>query len=441
MRSCAPFSLGVMSKPLRLTAATLAIAALAPASASAAWTAPTPLSGSTEANPIAQGAFGGSVLTGWLKPTVSLSKRLGAPAAITAADPYEKAWAAGLDRDGNAVVLTVRKHAPFQRIRATLVAADGTRSTTRTISTDPHSSAQPQLAVAPDGTAVAAWVWHDPAGWRAQAAVRKPGQATFGKPQTLSPPAPLSGKAQTRPVIDVAAGDGGRAALTWQFSAGQETPLHVVTAVDGVFGADQALPGTSGYADVGLAVGADGAVQLAWLDAHFNGGASSLNVAQGTAGSPLAAPAVLSTGGKGISSGNQVGATFSADGSATVAWAKPGSSYEKGGTLEVFTRAAGGSFGTAQTVAHDAQGLALAGGPGDSAVLAWMRYVGKRPIVEAVTRSGGPFGAAATLSAPDSNALWPSVAMTPAGDAIAVWVTNSSGGGDGIPTAALAQVP
>jgi hypothetical protein len=202
-----------MSKPLRLTAATLAIAALAPATASAAWTAPTTITSSNEANPTAQGAFGGSVLTGWLKPTVSLSKGLAPPVAITAADPFEKAWAAGLDRDGNAVVLTVRRHAPFQRIRATFVAADGTRSATRTISTDPHSSAQPQLSVASDGTAVAAWAWHDPAGWRAQVAVRRPGQAAFGKPQTVSPPAPVSVKLQTRPFGKVAAGDGGRPAV------------------------------------------------------------------------------------------------------------------------------------------------------------------------------------------------------------------------------------
>ena len=162
-----------MSKPLRLTAATLAIAALAPATASAAWTAPTTIDTSVGSNPLAQSAFGGSVLTGWLEPTASLAKRsgdaFGAPTALTAADPFEKVWAGGLDRDGNAVVLTVRKHAPFQRIRATFVAADGTRSDTRTISTDPRSSAGPQLSVAPDGTAVAAWSWHDATGWRAPA--------------------------------------------------------------------------------------------------------------------------------------------------------------------------------------------------------------------------------------------------------------------------------
>ena len=83
-----------MSKPLRLTAATLAIAALAPATASAAWTPPATLSSSTVANPIAQGAFGGSVLTAGLAPTVSLAKRdgdaFGPLSPITAADQYEE---------------------------------------------------------------------------------------------------------------------------------------------------------------------------------------------------------------------------------------------------------------------------------------------------------------------------------------------------------------
>ena len=91
-----------MYTPLRLAAATLVAAAIAPATASAAWTAPTTLDRSTGANPLAQAAFGGSVLTGWLEPTVSLAKRsgdgFGAPAPITAADPFEKVWAAGLTR-------------------------------------------------------------------------------------------------------------------------------------------------------------------------------------------------------------------------------------------------------------------------------------------------------------------------------------------------------
>ena len=423
-----------MLKTFSAAAVTLvAAAAAAPASA---WTPPTTLSNADEANVLAQGAFGGSVLTGWLKPAAELSTALGAPQPITTADPYEKVWDFGADSAGGVVALTVRRHKPVQRIRARIVLAGGTRVKAYTISDAHHSATQPRLAVAADGTAVAAWQWHDAAGWRVQAAIRRPGQPRFDAPQTVSPPAP----GQLRPTLNVAAGDGARAALTWQVQSGTDASLHVLTATDATFGADQVLPDGGSWADVAPAVGADGAVHVAYLAQPA--GTTSLRVASGTAGAPLGAPTVLSTGGKGTSSGPQVAAAFSADGTATVAWAKPGQRYEEGGTLEVFTRAPGGGFGAAQTVATDAEGLSLAGGPGASAVLAWMRNTaskGIRWVTEAVTRpaAGGPFGAGATLSDTSKNALWPNVAMTPAGDAVAVWVTNTDGSGGGTPTAAI----
>src|SRR5690349_1314665 len=146
-----------MHKPfLHAAAATLALAALAPATASADWSAPItidPAAGG--ANPVAQSQ---GVITGWLQPTALLARRsgdgFGALKALNAADPYEKVWAADLDAQGNAVVLTVRRHAPVQRIRAIFVSADGTRSAVRTISAPGRSAGQPQLSVAPDGTAV-----------------------------------------------------------------------------------------------------------------------------------------------------------------------------------------------------------------------------------------------------------------------------------------------
>jgi hypothetical protein len=441
-----------MSRLLRLASAVTVVAAVAaPAPALAAWTPPTAIGSASDANPIAQGAFGGSILTGWLDPTVSLAKRsgdgFGKPVALNAADPYEKAWASALDKDGNAIVLTVRKHKPLQRIRAIFVAADGTRSATRTISDNTHSAAGPVLSVAPDGTAVAAWAWHDPAGWCAQVAVRRPGQARFDRPQTVSPPAPKVGRSQPRPRFEVAAGEGGRAVLSWQlFSSGAEAPLHIRTAsTDGVFGADQELAGAGGLADVALAVAPSGAVQVAYLDEHVgdNGGPSSLHVAQGMAGAPLAAPVTLATGGKGISSGTQVATAFSADGSVTVAWAKPGPRYEEGGALEVFTRTADGAFGAAQTVAQAAQGIVLATGPTGSAALAWMQET-QHPksvsyAIHASTRpqAGGPFGPEGTISDTAINGLWPSIAINAAGDAIAAWITNTDGSGGGAPAAAI----
>jgi hypothetical protein len=431
--------------------AAAALALAAPAPALAAWTAPVTVDPRIDDNPTAQRAFGGSILIGWDRPVMSLSKRsgdgFGPIAPLTAADPFETVWDAALDDGGNAVVLTTRRHKPVQRVRATLVTASGARSGPVTISDHSHSAADPRLAVAADGTAVAAWDWHDRAGWRVQAAIRRPGQARFDRPQTLSPPAAAIGRQQPRPWIHVAAGVGGRAVLTWQIGGSFELPessLHVRTAgADGAFGPDQELSGAGGLADVGLAVDPSGAVQLAYLDEHFSGreGASSLHVSQGIVGSPLSAPVVLSRGGKGTSSGTQVGAAFSADGSATVAWAKPGDRYEDGGTLEVFTRTAAGAFDAPQTLASHAEGIVLAGGPGAAAALAWMVGTGRtvRWAVHAATRpqAGGAFGADETISAPDRNGLWPSVAMTPAGDAIASWVSNTDGSGAGQATAAV----
>jgi hypothetical protein len=442
-------------RPPRILLALGAVGVLAaPSQALGAWTPPVTVDPSSQANPIAAGAFGGSVLTGWLKPTVSLATRSGDTFGplhpITIADPYEKVWDAGLAGDGEAIVVTLRKHTPTQRIRATLVAPGGARSGPVTISDRSHSAAQPQLDVAADGTAVAAWQWHDRAGWRVQAAIRRPGRPRFDKPQMISPPASEVAGRQPRPWIHAAAGTGGRAVVTWQIGGDYqlpESPLHVRTAgTDGIFGADRELPDAGGLADVALAVGASGDVQVAYVDEHFSGheSAAKLHVAQAVAGGPLSDPVVLSAGGKGTSSGAQVAAAFSQDGTATVAWAKPGEHYEEGGALEVFTRSPGGAFGGAQRLAADAaQGVVLAGGPAASAVVSWMRatHPGDRLSwsVHAATRgsAGGPFGADETISAADRNALWPSVAMTPAGDAVAAWTTNTDGGGGGQVAAAL----
>jgi hypothetical protein len=441
----------------RFTRAALAIVAavlVAPSAALAAWTTPVTVDARSESNPVAQGAFGGSVLTGWFERSVSLARRdgdaFGPLAPLSAADPFERAWDFDLAENGDAVVLTVRKHAPIQRIRARFVPASGPARGPVTISDRAHAATRPVLDVGPDGTTVAAWLWHARPSWLVQAAIRRPGQARFDRPQTLSVPAPAVGGLQPRPWVHVAAGTDGRAVLTWQIggdAALPERPLHVRTAgTDGVFGPDQELGDAGGLADVGLALDLSGAVQVAYLDEHFAGheAPTRLHVAQGVVGAPLSAPAVLASGGQGTSSGSQIGAAFSADGSATVAWARPGDRYEAGGTLEAFTRPPGGAFGRPQMIATGASGITLAAGPGASAVIGWMREAQGRhafPLwsVQAAIRppAGGTFGPDETISATDRNALWPSMAMTPAGDAIAAWITNRDGSGAGQVAAAL----
>lgn len=426
--------------------------ALLAASAVVGWSTPATVdTDPSGANPIAVGSGAGGVVTGWLRPVMSLSRRsgdtFGPLRPLIVANQFEKAWTAGLDDDGRAVVLTVRKHLPVQRIRAILVSPTGVRTGPRTISDRTHSASQPVLDVAPDGTAAAAWVWHDRRGWRAQAAILRPGASRFGAPQNVSPPAPVRGRQQYRPWVHVAAGDGGRAVLAWQIGGTAslpEAPLHVRTAVDGVFGPDQSLPDAGGLAGTALAVGPGGAVQVAYADQHFTGNEApaKLHVSQGTAGEPLSAPQVLSTGGIAVNSGSSVAADFSGDGAATVAWARPTNVHEAGGAIETFTRTPGGStFGPVQTLAPKGQGVELAGGPGRSTVVAWMtgQFVPRLSwTVHAAVRGAADaaFAPETTISSPDRQALWPTVAMTASGDAIAAWVTNTDGSGGGTVEAA-----
>src|SRR3954471_15305136 len=91
-----------------------------PSTALAAWTAPVTVDSSSQANPLAVGAFGGSVVTGWLGATVALARRsgdaFGAAEGNSGDRPFQGAWSAGVAAGSDAIVLTVRRHKPLQRI-------------------------------------------------------------------------------------------------------------------------------------------------------------------------------------------------------------------------------------------------------------------------------------------------------------------------------------
>src|SRR4051794_39535021 len=256
-----------MSRFIRAALALVAAVLVAPSAALAPWTTPVTVDARLESNPVADGAFGGTVLTGWLERNVSLARRsgdaFGPVAPLSAADPFEKVWDFDLAENGDTVVLSVRKHAPIQRIRARFVPASGPSRGPMTISDRAHAAAQPVLDVGPDGTAVAAWVWHAKPSWLVQAAIRRPGQPRFDRPQTLSMPARAVGRLQPRPWVHVAAGTGGRAVLTWQIGGDSplpQMPLHVRTAgTDGGVGAHPELRGAGGGAPRGPFPGPPGA--------------------------------------------------------------------------------------------------------------------------------------------------------------------------------------
>ena len=426
--------------PPRILAATAAALVLAPAAASAqpiftgdAWRA------SAVAGP------GGGAFTPWDPDKVALSARDGDGfvAATTAFTPaqFEKVWATGLNAEGEGVVLTLRKHKPYQRVRASFRSKSGDVTPARTISAKGHSATMPSLAVARDGSAIAAWAWHDPAGWVVQAATR-PAGGQFGAPQTLSAPT------KWRPFITLAIGDGGDAVAAWQLGGDfrvPEEPLSYSTAKVGEpFGAAAKLGDGGGHSDLALAVAPDGSMLAAWVPTYYLGKGDTeparLIVADRAPGSAFGAPRTLATGGPGFVDQGGPDAALTSDGGAVVAWARPTAKGHTKGVVEAFARSAGGDFGAGQALTDGTRspaGIELATGRHGEAALVWWDAVYREDrqadlrVRASLRPAGGSFGAPAQVSPDGQIALWPDVAVDDAGETLVGWITNDSGGGSG----------
>ena len=326
----------------------------------AAWTPPTTLSTADEANPLAQAAFDGSVLTGWLKPT-----GLARPSASAPPAPHHRRrpLREGLGRrrstrDGNAVVVTVRKHKPVQRIRATssppTARARPARSpTTRTRRRSRRSRSRQTAPRSPPGPGTTRR-----AGARRSRSAGPASRASTSRRRSPRPlRRPAAGRSCASPRATAAA-----PSLTWQVQTGgrrrrctssprARTPPSAPT---------RCSPGGGRWADVALAVGAGGAVQVAYLGEHRRPDREPARRLGHGRRAARRAGRSSSTGGKGTSSGTQVASAFSADGTATVAWGKPGNSLRG-------RRHARGLHARARAAAFGAGPDARPGGPRDRA--------------------------------------------------------------------------
>jgi hypothetical protein len=429
-------------------AAAVATAALvAPGSALAAWSTPTTVYAGDTANPLAVplAPGGGVLLGGFIDSEVRIAGRdgdhVGAAQSIYTPVPFERLWVSGADAAGDVTILTIRRHKPYQRVRAVLRRHDGTVTAPRTISAKGHSAAQPSLAVAPDGSAVAAWAWHDKPGWRVQAAVRPPG-GDFGPAVTLSDPD------RTRPWIDIAVGKGGAAAVSWHFGgsyAQPNEPLFVASAAaGGTFGAAQKYTDAGDFANTALAVGDDGHVAVAYSPTYYyenDKAPGPLLLAEGQAGTPLGASSKLADGGPGVISGPMVGAAYTGAGDLVVGWIARTGANEEAGRVELYVRPQGASaFVPAQTPAGpdvNPVGIVVAGGPDGRAVAAWYEHPKdtKYPnlSIHATVRgaAGGAFGEPVRVNPDGETGLWPTAAIAPNGDTVVTWTHNSDGSGGG----------
>ena len=251
--------------------------------------------------------------------------------------------------------------------------------------------------------------------------------------------------APAAPVLKVAAGDGGRAAVTWQFggSAGPKAPLHVRTAAPTASSAPiRRSPARAGYADVGLAV-APTAPSSSPTSTSTSPATSRLEPAR-RAGhgrrAALRARRRSPRAARARAPATQVATASPPDGSATVAWAKPGATLRGRRRARGLHPRRGRRLRRRADRRPGAAGHLLAAGPAGSAALAWMQETQHPKSVSYAIHASTRPGRRPVRRRPDHlrhaiNGLWPSVAMTPRGDAIAAWVTNTDGSGGGSPRA------
>ncbi|MGB0120351.1 MAG: hypothetical protein WBP55_05310, partial [Solirubrobacterales bacterium] len=168
----------------------------------------------------------------------------------------------------------------------------------------------PQLAIGPDGTAVAVWTYYNGAGYRIEGATRPPG-GSFGTPSDLSE------TGQNAFVPQVAIGPDGAVTAIWRRNEGSDTIIQAATRFPaGSFGSPINLSQAGGMADQPqIAISPDGTATTVW---HRSEGASS--IVQATTrppGGSFGAPTDLSTTGGGAID-SQI--AISPDGTATAVW-------------------------------------------------------------------------------------------------------------------------
>jgi len=357
-------------------------------------------------------------------PALAVTGSWAPPVAISAPGPYPvhltSEPAVGLDAAGGAVSVFVPANAGTT-IAAAFRAAGRNWSAPVRISLTGETGAEPDVAVAPDGTAVAAWSAYRGNIPAVEVAFRAPGGG-FGAPVAVS-----SGQRSLGVHVGIDSAD--RAVVQFTLIDGSNRRhVYAVTGTRSGLGSPTSLsPSTQDAALADLGVGAGGRAVVAWQvpssDPNAGGAGVAIDAVRFTPGSGWSAPQVLGTG---TALWNpSVGVDNAGD--AVVAWT--GGTPTAQTQVRLTTAGPSGSWTSARTVSgagatFRTPDVAL-DGAGD-AVVAWQTELGSWSTrIDAVTRSGasGGFSAPITISAGDGNAVMPRAAAAPDGSIEVVsWV-------------------
>jgi hypothetical protein len=328
--------------------------------------------------------------------------------------------AVGMDAAGGAVSVFVPPSAGTT-IAAAFRAAGRTWSAPAKISPAGETGTGPDVAVAPDGTAVAAWSAYRSGIPAVEVAFRAPGGG-FGAPVAVS-------SGQRSLGVQVGIDSAARAVVLFTLIDGSNRRhAYAVTGTRTGLGSPTLLsPSAQDAALADLGVGAGGRAVVAWQvassDPNAGGAGVAIDAVRFTPGGGWSATQVLDTG----TALWNASVGVDAAGDALVAWTGGTSTAQT--RVRLATAGPSGAWTAARTVSG-ASGtfrtpdVAL-DGAGD-AVVAWQTELASRSTrIDAVTRGGasGGFSAPITISAGDGNAVLPRAAAAPDGSIEVVsWV-------------------
>lgn len=311
---------------------------------------------------------------------------------------------ADIARDGTAVVLYAA-HLRVTRERRIFLRPDGAQPVPRSISTDGHSAGawdgSADLAIAADGTAVAAWARHTGAHWQVQVATMDR-QGNFTAPVTINSPNPIVDD------ITVAAAPGRNGFVAWRSLPNDsdqafffEGRFEGVPVTRGIVGDRLGISGgpSAMISDLRVAEGRDGTSAVSWTDQSAETSTLAvLHLATLTPDGTLERAIVTQMP---LAAGYGPPATIvDATGAVTVAWLSAENSSIPRASAQVMyaTRPRGGMLTAPQIVSRPDEfpvALTLVGRDDGAALLAWSRlpeFGMTRAMAAAVRLPGETFG-------------------------------------------------
>jgi hypothetical protein len=318
--------------------------------------------------------------------------------------------------DGTATVVWSAKSGGEFRVFARRIAADGSRGPVAQLSASGADALAPQVAVAPDGTAVVAWTRWDGANFRIQERRIAPAGSPEEATRTLSG----SGRDAADPQVDVA--PDGAATVVWRRFDGFHPLVQVRRiAPDGTSEEASQRLSESGQDAVepDVAVAADGTATVVWT--RFDGSDSIVQTRRVEPAGTLAATASLSAAGE---NAIEPQVELGPGGEATVVWTRfDGANWVIQGQRLAATGAAAGAVLGLSASGRSAAEPQLAVDSEGVATVAWDRFDGSNFIVQArrIDAAGALLAGPVGLSASGRDAADPQVVAAPAGGATVLW--------------------